>query len=84
MALVCAYVVSRHCSVFTRATLYTVMLVLTLGSLAIYGGDALRPPRARAAFVFVVVPLASWLLIATIVPIAALVSRRRSRREDGA
>ena len=37
MALVLANVVSKHWLVLTRATLYSVMLVLTLGSLAIYG-----------------------------------------------
>jgi hypothetical protein len=84
VALVCAYVVSKHWSVLTRATLYSVMLVLTLGSLAIYGDVAFGPPRPKPAFVFLVVPLASWLLIAIVVPIAGLISGRRSRRGDGA
>ena len=80
MALVWANVVSKRWLVHTRATLYSVMLVLTLGSLAIYATVALGPPRAKAAFVFVVVPPASWLLIAIAVSIAALISRRLSRR----
>jgi len=79
MALVLASVVSKRWSVYTRATLYCLMLVLTLGSLAIYGDIALGPPRAKTAVVFVVVPPASWLLLATVVPIAALISSRRSR-----
>jgi hypothetical protein len=84
MALILANAVSKRWSVHTRATLYSVMLVLTLGSLAIYGVVALGPPRAKTAFVFVVVPPASWLLIAIVVPMAALISRTRSRRGDGA
>jgi hypothetical protein len=80
LALGFSNIVSKGWSVITRATLYSVMLVLTLGSLAIYGDVALAPLRAKTAFVFVVVPPASWLLIATVVTIAALVSRRRSRR----
>jgi hypothetical protein len=84
VALVCAHVVSKHWSVLTRATLYSVMLVLTLVSLAIYGDVALGPPRPKPAFVFLVVPLASWLLIAIVLPIAALISGRRSRRGDSA
>jgi hypothetical protein len=84
MALVLANVVSKRWSVLTRATLHSVMLVLTLGSLAIYGDVALGPPRAKTAFVFLVVPPASWLLIAIVVPIAALISGRLSRRRDGA
>jgi len=79
MALVLANVVSKRWPVHTRAALYSVMLVLTLGSLAIYGDVALGPPRAKTAFVFVVVPPASWLLIAIVVPAAALISGRRSR-----
>jgi len=82
VALLLANVLSKGWSVLTRGTLYTVILVLSLGSLAIYGVDALRPPKAHAAFVYVVVPLASWLLIATLVPMAALVSRRLSRRGE--
>jgi hypothetical protein len=84
VALVVADVVSKRWSVLTRATLHSVMLVLTLGSLAIYGDVALWPPRAKTAFAFVVVPAASWLLIAIALPIAALISRRLSRRSDGA
>ena len=83
VALVLADVVSKRWSVLTRATLHSVMLVLTLCSLAIYGDVALGPPRAKTAFVFVVVPPASWLLIAIAVPIAALISGRLSRRSDG-
>jgi hypothetical protein len=47
MALVLASVVSKSWLVHTRATLYSVMLVLTLGSLAIYGVVALGPPGRR-------------------------------------
>jgi hypothetical protein len=82
VALVFANAVSKRWSVLTRATLYSLMLVLSLASLAIYGYVALGPPRAKTAFVFVVIPPASWLLIAIAVPIAALMSGRLSRRGD--
>jgi len=82
MAVLLADVVSKGWPILTRAALYSVMLVLTLGSLAIYGDAALRP-RAKAAFVYVVVPPASWLLIAIVLPIAALISGSLSRRGDG-
>jgi len=78
LALVLANMVSKRWSVVTRATLYTAMLVLTVGSLAIYGDIALGPPRPKPAFVFVVVPPASWLLIGIVLSTAALVSRRPS------
>jgi hypothetical protein len=84
VALVAANVASKRWSVVTRATLYIVMVVLTLGSLAIYGDVALGPPRAKTAAVFVVVPPASWLLITIVVPMAALISRRLPSRANKA
>jgi hypothetical protein len=80
VVLLWANVISKGWSVATRATLYSVMLFLTLGTLAIYGIVALGPPRAKTAFVFVIVPPMSWLLMAIVVPIAALLSGKRSRR----
>jgi hypothetical protein len=82
VALVFATIVSKDWSVLTRTTLYGVMLVLTASSLAIYGDVALGPPRAKTAFAFVVVPPASWLLIAITISTAALISRSRPRRSN--
>jgi biotin transporter BioY len=79
LALVLADAISKRWPVLVRTTLYCLMLVLTLGSLAVYINDALRPRKAQAAFVFVAVPLVSWIVIAVAVAVAALVSRRRSR-----
>ena len=83
VALVWAHVVSKRWSVPTRATVYSVMLVLTPASLAVYGDVALGIPRAQAASAFLIVPLASWLLIALVLPIAALLSAKLSRRGEG-
>ncbi len=80
MALVWAHVVSRRWPVLTQAALYVVMLVITLGNLAIYGALAFGPLRAKTGFVFLAVPAASWLLIAVVIAIAALISGRLSRR----
>jgi hypothetical protein len=79
-ALVFANLASKGWPAFTRTTLYSLMLVLTLGSLAIYADVAFGPPRPKPAFVFLIVPLASWLLMAIVVPIAAIISGRRSSR----
>jgi hypothetical protein len=80
VALIFATIISKDWSVLTRTTLYGVMLVITVSSLAIYGDVALGPPRAKTAFAFVAVPPASWLLIGITTSITALISRRRSRR----
>lgn len=82
VALLWADVVSKRWPVLTRAALYGVMLVAALGSLAIYGADALWPRKSQAAFVYVVVPPASWLLSAIVLSAAAFTSRRRKRLED--
>lgn len=80
VALLAANVASKRWSVLTRATLYAVMLVIALGSLAIYEADALWPRASQGAFVFIIVSPASWLLMAIVVPVAALISARRSHR----
>ena len=79
VALIFANALSGRWSVPARATLYGVMLVVALGSLAVYGDDAVRPRKAQAAFVYVVVPPASWLLMAMVIPTGALISDRLSR-----
>ena len=80
-ALVLAEAVSKRWSVFARTALYSVMLVVTLVSLAVYGDDALGHRWAKAAVVYVIVPPASLLLIAIVVPLAAFLSGRRSLRD---
>lgn len=79
VVLAWANIVPQRWSVVTRATIHGLTLVLTLGSLAIYGGlIVVAPPGSANAFEFVIVPPVSWLLMAIVVPLAALVSRRRS------
>ena len=78
--LVLAEMVSKRWSVLTRAALHVVTLLITLGSLVIYSVVAFGPPRAQPAFVFVLVPPASWLLTALVIAIATLISGSPSRR----
>jgi hypothetical protein len=63
-------------AVLTRAALNVTMLVIALGSLAIYGDVAFGHTKAKVGTVFLIVPLLSWLLIAVVVATAALVARR--------
>lgn len=48
------------------AMLHGLMLVLAVGSLAMYGWAAFGPPVAKPAGVFLIVPAASWLLIGAV------------------
>jgi hypothetical protein len=82
VALAVANAVSRSWPAATRAALYGAMLVVPLVSLAFYADVAFGPPRPQPAFLFLVVPLGSWLLVAIAIGIAALLSERRSRRGD--
>lgn len=84
VALAWANVVSKLWPVLTRAALYGVTIVVTLGSLAFYGKLILPPAGSPRAFVFVAVPPASWLLMTIVVSTAALISRRRLQRSSGA
>src|SRR6266404_5315022 len=77
MALALASVVSKSWSVLSRATIHSATLVLTLGSFAIYAGVASGFLRAKAGFVFLVVPSVSWLFTTIVVLLAALLSGRR-------
>ena len=79
VALVSANVISKRWSILTRVTLDGVMLIITVGALAIYGSMVAAPPSSKLAFPFLIVPLGSWILITIITPMAALLSRRLSR-----
>ena len=82
MALLVADAFSTSWSAVTRATLHGVMLFITLSSLAIYAYVVVRPPRSTPAFVWVVVPVASCLFMTIVIPMAAFISGRRSRRGE--
>jgi hypothetical protein len=84
LAFIWADAVSKRWAVPTRVTLYCAVLMVTLGSLAVYGDDARGHRRAQAAFVYVIVPPASTLLTVIAVGMASLMSGRLSRRDDGA
>jgi len=74
IGLLIANKISKDWSAPTRVTIYSLMLFLTLVSLVIYSG-ALTPPETKPASIFLVVPLSSWLLIVTVIPIARRLSR---------
>ena len=76
IVLTWCHVPAERWSESARAALHFVTLVLVLGSLAIYGYVALGPPRAKPAFFFLMIPLASLTLI-------ALVAAMRTKNEKG-
>jgi hypothetical protein len=71
--------ISGHWSERTRAALDIAMLVIAVAALTIYARDALGPAHAKRATVYVAVPIVSWLLMLIVVPLAAMMSRRRTQ-----
>ncbi len=79
VALLVAYVRSRRWPVLTQTVLCWLILVVAVVSFGLYAPVALGEQKPKAP-VFVVVPPASWLLIAIVLTAAALISAKRSPR----
>jgi hypothetical protein len=80
ISLLAADIISGRWTVPIRLTLYSLMLALTLGSLIGYSG-ILSSPDIKPAFIFLVVPLISWLIILIATTIITLLTRRRSQKK---
>ena len=76
LAFLLAGIKSRGWSRAAQATLYIVTLIVSLASLAIYAGVAVTPPRPRPASTFLLVPLASWMLMLVVAAATAFKARR--------
>lgn len=78
VAVAVALKVSKRWSLPVRTTICWLAVVITLVSLAFYGGVISPPAGSANAFVWVAVPPASVLILVIAVSMAALISRRRS------
>jgi hypothetical protein len=77
-ALAWANPVATRWSAVARATLYCVTVVIAAISLAVYARLlVLSPPGAPNAFIYVVVPPASWVVMTIVAPAVTFMSRRR-------
>lgn len=65
-------------SSLSRTMVYVVSLAVAVASVTAYAYVVLRPPRSTPAFMFVVVPGASWLGIAISLAMGVLSHRRQS------
>jgi hypothetical protein len=79
-ALLIANRISKPWLILTRVTLYWLMLIISAVCLIAYSG-LLTPSGTKAAFVFLMAPLLSWLLILTCIPIAASRSRKKLNKK---
>ena len=69
IALLITLKVSKRWMDFVRKLLYSLMILIPVSSLLAYSG-VLSPAGTKTAFVFLVVPLISWVLIAIFLLIA--------------
>jgi uncharacterized membrane protein YhaH (DUF805 family) len=83
LALFIASAISKKWADITRKAVYILMLVITPFSLISYSG-ALKLPGMSPAFVFLIVPPLTWLLMAIVIPIAESLSRKKTRRGKSA
>jgi len=83
VALAVADGMSKRWTPQTRKTIYLLMFLFAVGSLAIYGYIAFGPSRKKPAAMFLIVPFASWVIMSIAIPISARMSRApRSRRSS--
>ena len=66
---------SGHWPPATRAVLGTLIWLVVIGSLAIYAYRAAVPPRSTGAFLFVIVPPVSVVLVLAALGIVSVMSR---------
>jgi hypothetical protein len=67
---------SKRWTIAAQTALHVTTLFVASVSIAIYSYVAFGPPLAKPASPFLMVPLASWLLLAIAIPLAARVSKR--------
>ncbi len=53
-----------------QAVIRTTAVIVALGSVSVYGVDAVRPLSSKGAFFYLVVPFVSWLVIAGAMAVA--------------
>jgi hypothetical protein len=81
IAFLMSEVISKSWSIFARSALYSLIVVLTLGSLLSYGG-VLSLPGVKPAFVFLIVPLISWILLVILVLLNERLSGRMPNKNN--
>jgi hypothetical protein len=74
--------ISKRWTVITHMTLYWLILVITLGSLISYS-EIFGQLGAKPAFKFLVIPLISWLLIVTVIPLVSRLSTNAKPKTVG-
>lgn len=75
--LFAADALAKTWSDMTRSTLYGMMILVTVISLAVYISAATGPIKPKPAAPFVATPVLSWVLILIALSLASFIARRR-------
>ena len=78
MALLVVNIASKRWSNSARVAFLVLVIILTFGALAGYSG-ILTLPGTKPAFIFLIIPLISWLLIIIVIFLSRRLSRRGNR-----
>ena len=62
-----------------QINVHALTLLIAFASLAVYGNAVVSPAKTRGAFVFLMVPVASWVLAAIVAGVTAFLARRSDR-----
>lgn len=57
-----------------RSVVRVTTVVIAAGAVSVYGTDALRPVSSKGAFIYLVVPFVSWVVVVIVGAIAGLSS----------
>ena len=79
-ALLVATIVYKNKPALTQSTINYLMLFLSIVSLVCYSG-VLSFPGMKPAFIFLIVPLISWLLLVTVIQIVLSKSPKSSKTD---
>lgn len=77
--LALAGVAWKRLGAMSRTAFESVIVIISVGSLALYVGDALRAHRERPVAIFVIVPPVAWA--AVVIAVALAILRRMGRRK---
>ena len=75
---------SKHWASPNRVRLHVVSLLISAGAMAAYGGAVSLPRGSRPAFAYLMVPLASWALLAILAAASAILGARTPPCHHGA
>lgn len=81
IAFLMSDVISKSWSVFARSALCYLMVVLTIAAILCYSG-VLKLPGTKPAFVFLIVPLISWILLVILILLNERLSKRISNKNN--